>query len=129
MVNYGYSLPPLCCDPSGQLLITKEMFLRAEQDERGTGLMDHHGDFALNRYVVLRIVSFEEAVEMARARLASGWPISAFEGDLYGTLETLGAAYAPTAKVKPSETKIDLADVPHQVSVTMTIELQEQPRG
>lgn len=73
-IEYGYSLPPLQTDRNGQLSITRDMFEKAEHDEVSTGLQDHKGDYSLNRYIRVAVLSPGELKHLAEARESSGWP-------------------------------------------------------
>jgi hypothetical protein len=89
MVEYGYHLPPLLSNSQGQTIITREMFRKAQRDEISTGIMDHKDDFALNRFVRIKVPARMEAIKVAEARSGSGWPILDFEKELYGNLPPL----------------------------------------
>jgi hypothetical protein len=52
-VEYGYKLPLLQTGEKGTLIITKDIFEKAMSDEINSGLMDHKGDYSLNRYVTI----------------------------------------------------------------------------
>src|SRR5512144_1381896 len=75
MVAYGYHLPPLLSNRHGQVTITKEMFLKAERDEISTGIMDHKGDYYLNRFISIRILGKDQASKASNARANSPWHI------------------------------------------------------
>jgi hypothetical protein len=109
-VDYGYRLPPLLTDRQGELTISSNTFAKAKRDEVATGLMDHKGDYALNRYVRIIIRSRAQALAVAKDRAASGWPATAFEEELYGNLEALCAAHVPPQEITPTEAIIDLAE-------------------
>jgi hypothetical protein len=109
MVRYGYQLPQLLPDEKGRIVITKEMFLKAEQEEMTIGIMDHKGDYSLNRYVRIRVPGRSEALRMANARASSGWPILDFEKELYGSMQALISAYAPGEDIAPMGKMVDLA--------------------
>ena len=121
LVSYGYQLPPLRSDPQGQVLITKEMFMKAQHDEVSTGIMDHHGDYSLNRFVHIKVLEQSEASKISNARSSSGWPILNFEQELYGDLATLAAAYLPEERIAPVEISVDLSQVNEMVDVELKI--------
>lgn len=52
-VEYGYKLPILQTSEKGTLIITKDIFEKAMSDEINSGLMDHKGDYSLNRYITI----------------------------------------------------------------------------
>lgn len=125
VAEYGYLLPPLLTSGEGRLELTKEMFQRAEKEQLDAGLMDRKGDYSLNRYVRLRIMSGDEGREAGRLRLASGWPPTDFEKAFYGSIESLADAYVSEVKVKASETRVDLAfAVDHAIAI-LTVALDE----
>ena len=109
LVSYGYQFPPLRSDQQGQILITKEMFMKAQQDEVSTGIMDHRGDYALNRFIHLKVPERTEASKLSKARSSSGWPILAFEKELYSDMATLAAAYLLEENIAPAEISVYLS--------------------
>lgn len=109
MIQYGFSLPPLLSDSLGRLLITREMFDKAQADEISTGLMDHKGDYSLVRYINISIPSINDAKKLSEQRANSGWPILSFEQELYGDMSNLLASYIPEEDIEPVSTKIDLS--------------------
>jgi hypothetical protein len=121
-VSYGYRLPPLRSDQHGQVLLTKEMFEKAWQDEVSTGLMDHRGgDYSLNRFIHVKVPERNEASKLSNARAGSGWPILAFERELYGDMASLVAAYIPEENIVPVELNIDLSKANEIVDVELGI--------
>jgi hypothetical protein len=121
LVSYGYQLPPLRSDEHGQILITKEMFMKAWQDEVSTGLMDLRGDYSLNRFIHLKVPESSEASKLSKARSGSGWPILDFERELYGDMASLTAAYLPEDNLAPIEMSIDLSKANEIVDVELEI--------
>jgi hypothetical protein len=121
MIKYGYQLPPLWTNSSGQLRVKRKMFSKAEHDEISTGLMDHRGTYELNRYIQCRVLSQADARAAAEARVGSGWPILSFEKELYGDLTTLFDAYIPTKSISPVDSTIDLAEGRDVVRLALTI--------
>ncbi len=122
IVDYGYQLPPLRSDSSGQVLITREMFSKAERDEISTGIMDHKGDYSLGRYIRVRILARSDAIAASKARATSGWPILDFERELYSDLNLLVAAYVSNEDIAPVEAIIDLSRGPSTVDLEITID-------
>lgn len=121
LVSYGYEFPPLRSNPEGQILITKEMFLKAQRDEVSTGIMDHKGDYSLNRFIQIKIPGRSEAVALANSRLGSQWPILDFEKELYNNIDSLGAAYVPEEDVVPVETVVDLSKTNGVVTLELIV--------
>jgi hypothetical protein len=97
------------------------MFSKAERDHISTGIMDHRGDYSLNRYVRCRVLSQSDALAAATARVKSGWPILDFERELYGDLDTLGDAYIPIEDIYGIESAIDLGESKDEVNWDLTI--------
>jgi hypothetical protein len=121
IVDYGYALPPLRPNSQGQVFVTKQMFLKAERDQMLTGIMDHKGDYSLNRFVRIRVPGQREALALSKARSSSGWPILHFEKELYGDMPSLIAAYIPSQDLTPIETTVDLAQRLDLVDLDVTI--------
>jgi hypothetical protein len=109
MVNYGYRLPPLRSNSNGQILITKEMFLKAQRDEISTGIMDHKGDYSLNRFVRIGILEKNESIAASNARSKSQWQILDFEKELYSNMKSLASAYISDENIVPVEKNVDLS--------------------
>lgn len=65
MIEYGYHLPPLRSDSFGKVTVTQEMFLKAQQDEISSGIMDHKGDYSLNRFARIKVLGRSEASKLA----------------------------------------------------------------
>ena len=122
IIDYGYRLPPLRPNGQGQLLITKKMFLGAERDEILTGIMDHKGDYALSRFIRIRVPGLREALELSKARSSSPWPILDFEKELWGDMPSLIAAYIPSQDVVPMESTVDLAQHSDLVSLELVVD-------
>ncbi len=121
IIEYGYRLPPLQSNEKEQVLVTKLMFLKAQRDEILSGIMDHKGDYALNRFIRIRVPARREALEMSEARARSPWPILDFERELYGDMQSLRAAYLPGQEVIPLEATIDLAQRSDAVSLELVV--------
>lgn len=121
MIAYGYHLPPLLSNRHGQIKVTKEMFLKAEQDEISTGIMDHKGDYSLNRFIGIRILGKNQASEASNARSNSPWHILPFEKELYGNMRTLVAAYLPEEDIIPVAKIVDLSKSRDIVNLDITV--------
>jgi hypothetical protein len=121
LVSYGYRLPPLRSNQQGQILITKEMFRKSQQDEVSTGIMDHRGDDSLNRFIHIKVPEQSEAVKISTARSGSPWPILDFEQELYGDMDTLAAAYIPEENIVPVEISVDLSQAKDIVDLELEI--------
>ena len=124
LVTYGYTLPLLQTDDEGSLTVTVEMFQKAEADEISTGIMDHKGDYTLNRYVTVAVPSAADLQAMGRRRRQSGWVILPFEQELYGDLDRLCQAYVDNrnASVCPATEKVDLSITMGKVDVALNVE-------
>jgi hypothetical protein len=123
-INYGYDLPPLKTNKDGVLVITKEMFKKAERDEISTGLMDHRGDYSLNRFIEVQLHTNQELSQQGDARKNSGWPILTFESELYGSLDNLINVYKKNQNDKinnASSYRIDLAELNKNVELLLEI--------
>jgi len=121
LVSYGYQFPPLRSDQHGQILITKEMFMKAQHDEVSTGIMDHRGDYSLNRFVHIKVPGQSEAITISKSRSSSPWPILDFERELYGDMEFLAAAYVPEENIAPIEISVDLSQVSGSVDLELKV--------
>jgi len=121
MVEYGYGLPPLHSNLDGQVTITKEMFLKAKEDEISTGIMDHKGNYSLNRFIRIRILGKNQSIAASNARSNSPWHILPFEKELYGNMRSLAAAYIPDEDIIPAELNLDLSKVEDVVNLEMTV--------
>ena len=121
MVEYGYRLPPLLSNAAGQIMITKEMFLKAEQDEISTGIMDHKGDYLLNRFIRIRILGKDQSTAASNARSNSPWHILPFEKELYGNMRSLVTAYIPDEDIIPTEMNVDLSKANDVVNLEMRV--------
>jgi hypothetical protein len=121
MVNYGYRLPPLRSNSNGLVLITKEMFLKAQRDEISTGIMDYKGDYSLNRFIHIGILGHNESIAAANARSNSGWPILDFEKELYSDFGSLVAAYLLDENIAPADTNIDISQPKDIVELELII--------
>ena len=126
MIDYGYQLPPLLTDSAGQLVISRDMFAKAQRDEISTGIMDHRGDYSLRRYILCKIPSESDARAASKARATSGWPILDFERELYGDFERLLDAYIPPSAVTRAESTIDLAEEKDVVNLGLIIKLKNE---
>jgi hypothetical protein len=110
MIEYGYQLPPLHTDSMGQLIIHHEMMLEALNDDMSAGIMEHrYDDYSLNRYIIVRILSIQEATVKALARKNSGWSIMKLEKKLYENMEKLLTAYIPPINIASKVYFIDLS--------------------
>jgi hypothetical protein len=107
LVQYGYDLPPLRSDASGQLLIDKAMFLRAQSDEINHAAMDHKGDYSLNRHVRIMVPNRSQGRKLADARMSYGSYLFPYEKELYRNMRAL-AAYVPAADIVPFVILVDL---------------------
>jgi hypothetical protein len=123
MVEYGYRLPPLRTNAHGQIMITKQMFLKAQYDEISTGIMDHKGDYSLTRYIRIRILGKNEADARSKARSNSPYPILSLEKELYGDMRSLAAAYIPEEDILPIEIDVDLSKANDVVNLEMPVSL------
>jgi hypothetical protein len=121
MVEYGYHLPPLLSNRDGQITITKEMFVKAERDEISTGIMDHKGDYSLNRFIHLRILGKNQSIRASNARANSPWPILPFEKELYSNMRSLAAAYILAEDIIPIEMNVDLSKANDMVNLEMRV--------
>ena len=112
LVRYGYSLPPLATDVGGALSVTGGMFRKAEADEISTGLMDHRGDYSLNRYVSVVVPTPGALCDIRKTREQSHWPILQFEAELYGNLGNMLDLLTNNrnATVSPAQVQVDLAE-------------------
>jgi len=110
IVDYGYQLPPLTTDEEGVLIISNDMFEKARLDEISTGLMDHKGDYALNRFVKILLLTPGQLTNLGRKRKASNWSILSFEKELYGDMNNLISIYNNNnnSKITPKKHIIDL---------------------
>jgi hypothetical protein len=123
MIERGIRLPPLRTDEHGKLLIRESMFLKAEADERETGLMDKFGDCNLVRYIGVRVLSRSAACKLATQRKDSGWPILPFEKSIYGDLPSLLAAYCSSGDldVVPAYRRLDLHAASSSPEITLVV--------
>jgi len=121
LVGYGYQFPPLRSDKRGQVLITKNMFMKAQRDEVATGIMDHRGDYSLNRFIHIRVPQQSEAIAISKARLGSQWHILDFEKELYGDMNSLIAAYVPEQDIVPVEISVDLSKADNDVELELLV--------
>ena len=123
LVSYGYGFPPLQTDDRGCLTLTAEMFLKAQSDEFLTGIMDHKGNYSLNRYITLRVPSALELQEMGKRRKQSHWPILPFEEEIYGDIDSICHAYSHNnnGSVCPTTAKVDLLDAESTPDVSLDV--------
>ncbi len=122
IVSYGYLFPPLLSDTLGQIVITKEMFAKAESDTRNADLMGTRwNEYSLARFVRVRILDRDQGLKMAQARSSSRWPISAYEKELYHTLPALLAAYVPQAEISGEEVLADLEPPRDDLDIHMLV--------
>ena len=121
LIQYGYSLPPIQSNLTGQLLVTREMFSKAHEDHISTGTMDHKGDYSLKRYIEIYVPSRNDAITISKQRDNSGWPILSFEQELYSDMPSLLAAYIPKEEIEPVSTKIDLFNKKDTVELEMIL--------
>jgi len=121
MIEYGFRLPPLKSNSFGEVTVTRELFLKAQRDEISTGIMDHKGDYSLNRFVRIKVLGRTEASKLAEMRKNSGWSILDLEKELYGKMESLLSAYLPDGDVIPTSAMIDLLRVKDVVELALTV--------
>ena len=123
LVRYGYSLPPLATDAFGTLSVTADMFHKAEEDEVSTGIMDHMGDYSLNRYVSVTIPSPQVLRTIQKAREQSPWPILQFEAELHQDLPRMLNLLANNgnANVTPAQVQVDLAEAQSTVEISVCV--------
>lgn len=91
----GLELPPVPLNRNGAATITEEMFHKAARDDAEANMMSQR-DYDLARYIEVTVLSRSEGRKRANARRASGWPASAFEVELWGSLDCMLDAYAPS---------------------------------
>lgn len=121
MVNYGYEFPPLRSNKDGQIIITKEMFMKAQRDEISTGIMDYRGDYSLNRFIHIKLLDRGQSFVASNSRKHSQWQILDFEKELYGNMRSLVAAYLPEKDIVPTETSIDLAKASDEINLDIMV--------
>lgn len=122
-VEYGYNIPPLQTDGNGRLIVSKDVFEKTEQDEMSSGLQDHKGDYSLNRYIRVAVLTPAELKHMAKARKAGGWPILEFEKELYASLRAMLEVlrHNNNSEVNPAHTLIDLHNQEDSVTVDLVV--------
>lgn len=123
LISYGYDLPPLRTNSQGSISVLRQAFEKSQADEVSTGLMDHKGDYSLGRFVRIRVPSRQEAIRLSHGRRHSGWPILAFERELYRNLESLLMAYVPPLECPNTERELDLATVRPNQRITVQLQL------
>ena len=129
LLERGYSLPPLVTDSCGSLAVTADMFEKALSDEVSTGLMDHKGDYSLNRYVTVSVPTSDALQAQRQGRERSGWPILEFESELYGDIGTMLELLTSNnnAGLIPASVRVDLAEGRDVVDVCVCVKDDGQP--
>src|SRR5262245_49839330 len=102
--------PPLRADRRGELVIDRALYQAAVDDWTATDVMSH-ASVAHARTLVVQVPSEPERRELARRRLASGWPATALEKKHYGSLEGLERGYLPpdAPRTLSARASLDLA--------------------
>lgn len=121
---YGYRVGPIYSNTNGQVIITKDIFIKEENDYRNIGIMDVKGDFSLNRFIKIVMPTQEELENLITKRVSSGWPFTDFEISLYGDIESyvMAAKNANNRLSKSIQYEIDLNNIGKRVERNLILE-------
>ena len=127
-VSYGYFLPPLRTNENGFCTLTKEMFVKSEQDEISTGLMDHKGDYSLNRYIKIQVPTQTQISDYVMRRKNSGWSLLPFEAEYFQDFNSFAeiCSHSNQFITEPVTKRIDIENVNKSIQLTITVKCRNQ---